>query len=115
VFFIRPLTLAIRLFANMMAGHVLLTVFFLFTEELLFGKAIGVPLGFITFAVACGLILFELMIMSIQAYIFTVLSAFYIAEALHGHGDEPEHATHGPETDQPEVHTKEYETELQPA
>lgn len=87
-FVIRPLTLAIRLFANMLAGHVLLTVFFLFTEELiLHGGIAGIPLGVVTFIVACVLILFEMMVISIQAYIFTVLSAFYIAEALHGHGE----------------------------
>ena len=109
VFIIRPLTLAIRLFANMMAGHVLLTVFFLFTEELITGKAIGIPLGFVTFAVACLLMVFELMVILIQAYIFTTLSAFYIAEALHGHGEESQE-THD-EAAAPAVR----ETELQPA
>lgn len=93
VFVIRPLTLAIRLFANMMAGHVLLTVFFLFTHELITGSAAGIPLSLVTFVVACLLIVFELMVISIQAYIFTVLTAFYIAEALHGHGEhDEEHA-----------------------
>lgn len=86
VFIIRPLTLAIRLFANMMAGHVLVVVFVLFTEHLLF-SGIGTPLGVLTFLVIGLLILFELMVIVIQAYIFTTLSAFYIAEALEGHGD----------------------------
>ncbi len=86
VFIIRPLTLAIRLFANMMAGHVLVVVFILFTENLLpTGK--GTPLGILTFLVACLLIVFELMVFTIQAYIFTTLSAFYIAESVEGHGD----------------------------
>lgn len=92
VFVIRPLTLAIRLFANMMAGNVLLTVFFLFTEDLLLhGNIFGKGLSILTFLVACLLIVFELMVIAIQAYIFTTLTAFYIAEALHGHGDEPHH------------------------
>jgi F-type H+-transporting ATPase subunit a len=92
VFVIRPLTLAIRLFANMLAGHVLLTVFFLFTQDLVFdGGLAGLPLGILTFLVACILIVFEMMVILIQAYIFTVLSAFYIAEALHGHGEEDTH------------------------
>jgi len=86
VFIIRPLTLAIRLFANMMAGHVLVVVFVLFTENLLF-TGIGTPLGVLTFLVIAMLIVFELMVIVIQAYIFTTLSAFYIAEALEGHGD----------------------------
>ncbi len=90
VFVIRPLTLAIRLLANMMAGHVLLTIFFLFTHQFLVEeiKLVTVPLGILTAVIAAGLILFELMVISIQAYIFTMLTAFYIAEALHGHGEE---------------------------
>jgi F-type H+-transporting ATPase subunit a len=89
VFVIRPLTLAIRLLANMMAGHVLLTIFFLFTHEFLVTDlSFKAPLGVITMIVAAGLIVFELMVISIQAYIFTMLTAFYIAEAIHGHGEE---------------------------
>ena len=99
VFLIRPLTLAIRLFANMMAGHVLLTVFFLFTADLLAGGFPAAPLGIVTLLVACLLIVFELMVITIQAYIFTVLTAFYIAEALHGHGEGDEHADHTDKTE----------------
>ncbi len=90
VFLIRPLTLAIRLLANMMAGHVLLTIFFLFTHEFLVTdfKIATAPLGIVTAVVAAGLIVFELLVISIQAYIFTMLTAFYIAESLHGHGEE---------------------------
>lgn len=120
VFIIRPLTLAIRLFANMMAGHVLLTVFFLFTEGLILGdNVLGKPLGVVTFLVACALILFELMVITIQAYIFTALSAFYISEALHGHGEEdPQVDTDRIDDEKPVEQRKtqpEYETELQPA
>lgn len=88
IFLIRPLTLAIRLFANMMAGHVLLSVFFLFTADLIVESVVAAPLGVLTFLVACLLIVFEFMVITIQAYIFTTLTAFYIAESLHGHGDE---------------------------
>ena len=93
VFLIRPLTLAIRLLANMMAGHVLLTIFFLFTHEFLVTdfKPATLPLGIVTAIVAAGLIVFELLVISIQAYIFTMLTAFYISEAIHGHGDHDEH------------------------
>src|SRR5918996_59262 len=89
VFFIRPLTLAVRLLANMMAGHVLLTIFFLFTHDFLV-ENIGPasPLGVFTLAMSAVLIVFELLIISIQAYIFTMLTAFYIAESIHGHGEE---------------------------
>ena len=86
VFVIRPITLAIRLLANMMAGHVLLTIFFLFSAEFV-ALDITLPLGLATAAVAAVLIVFEMLVISIQAYIFTMLTAFYIAEALHGHGE----------------------------
>jgi F-type H+-transporting ATPase subunit a len=87
VFVIRPLTLAIRLLANMMAGHVLLTIFFLFSAEFVVLKP-SLPLGIMTAAVGAVLIVFEMLVISIQAYIFTMLTAFYIAEAIHGHGEE---------------------------
>ena len=92
VFLIRPLTLAIRLFANMMAGHVLLTIFFLFTHGFLVAdfNVITLPLGIVTGIVAAGLIVFEMLVISIQAYIFTMLTAFYIAESIHGHGEHEE-------------------------
>ena len=51
------------------------------------------PLGVVTLVVASGLIVFELLVISIQAYIFTMLTAFYIAESIHGHGDEEHEAT----------------------
>jgi F-type H+-transporting ATPase subunit a len=101
VFILRPLTLTLRLFANMLAGHVLLTIFFLFTEELIFhGTPIQWPLGVLTFVVATILIVFEFFVISIQAYIFTVLTAFYIGESIHGHGEEEhdeQEATQRPE------------------
>jgi F-type H+-transporting ATPase subunit a len=87
VFIIRPLTLMVRLLANMMAGHVLLTIFFLFSAEFVAFKP-ALPLGIVTAAVGAVLIVFEMLVISIQAYIFTMLTAFYIAEAIHGHGEE---------------------------
>ncbi|MDQ3915951.1 MAG: F0F1 ATP synthase subunit A [Actinomycetota bacterium] len=105
VFVIRPLTLAIRLLANMMAGHVLLTIFFIFTHRLIvedFGPA--APMGLVTLLVAAGLLVFEMLVISIQAYIFTLLTAFYISESIHGHGDHAdtsEHEAHQVETQRP--------------
>ncbi|MFN2589109.1 MAG: F0F1 ATP synthase subunit A [Actinomycetota bacterium] len=105
VFVIRPLTLAIRLLANMMAGHVLLTIFFLFTHDFLLDDVgISAPLGILTFAVAVALLVFEMLVISIQAYIFTMLTAFYIAESIHGHSDHAdttEHEAHQVETQRP--------------
>ncbi len=95
VFIIRPLTLMIRLLANMMAGHVLLTIFFLFTHQFIvedFGFTS--PMGLVTLLVACALLVFEMLVISIQAYIFTLLTAFYISESIHGHGDHAETSEH---------------------
>jgi F-type H+-transporting ATPase subunit a len=97
-FFIRPLTLSVRLLANMMAGHVLLTIFFLFSFEFVTFD-ITLPLGLLTAAVAAILIVFELLVIGIQAYIFTTLTAFYIAEAIHGHGEE----AHAPQSEHPDA------------
>lgn len=114
VFVIRPLTLAIRLFANMMAGHVLLTVFVLFTDDLIASGA-GTPLGVLTLLVTCLLIVFELMVITIQAYIFTTLSAFYIAESLHGHGDHEGHEAGGEAHHEHANPNPQYQTEMSAA
>ena len=115
VFIVRPLTLAVRLLANMMAGHVLLTIFFLFTHSLLV-ENLGPtsPLGLLTLAVAILLMMLEMLVIFMQAYIFTMLSAFYIAEAIHGHGDHDEEHGHeevgGAHAD-PAKPTREFETQ----
>ena len=81
-FLVRPLTLSLRLFANMFAGHLLLLVFILGGEHLLQG-VIGLKLVS-PFAFAVGIVLtfFEFMVQCLQAYIFTLLAALYIAGAL---------------------------------
>ena len=81
-FLVRPLTLSLRLFANMFAGHLLLLVFILGGEHLLQG-VIGLKL-ISPFAFGIGIVLtfFEFMVQCLQAYIFTLLTALYIAGAL---------------------------------
>ena len=81
-FITRPLTLALRLFANMFAGHLLLLVFILGGDHLLKG-VIGMKLiSPFAFAVGIGMTFFELLVQCLQAYIFTLLTALYIAGAL---------------------------------
>jgi F-type H+-transporting ATPase subunit a len=94
-FIVRPLTLAVRLFANMMAGHILLAVAFLATNAFLidvnagFTNAYfflngpgGALMGILTLLGSVALIGFELLVSVLQAYIFTILTAVYIASSL---------------------------------
>ena len=81
----RPISLAVRLFANMTAGHVLLGV--------LFGMAIsgGLLIGWLPFSFTVAINLLEVGIAFIQAYIFTILTCVYLGDAFHLHGHD-EHA-----------------------
>ncbi|NOS82206.1 MAG: F0F1 ATP synthase subunit A [Nitrospira sp.] len=81
----RPISLAVRLFANMTAGHVILGV--------LFGLSIsgGLLIGWLPFAFTIAMNGLEVGIAFIQAYIFTVLTCVYLGDAFHLHGHD-EHA-----------------------
>ncbi|MFZ1484881.1 F0F1 ATP synthase subunit A [Nostocoides sp.] len=82
-FIIRPLTLALRLFGNMFAGHMLLLLFILGGEYMLLHGGIGLKITSIgSFAMALIFTAFEALIQFLQAYIFTLLAATYIADAL---------------------------------
>jgi len=78
--FIRPFTLSVRLFANMLAGHVLLLVFALATWYLL-NLSYHLVFSAVSFVVLIALTLLELLIQLLQAFIFTILTAFYISGA----------------------------------
>jgi F-type H+-transporting ATPase subunit a len=83
VFITQPLTLAVRLFANMFAGHLILLVFTLGGFVLLGSGNIALAAtGVISFAFAVLLTLFELIVAVLQAYVFAVLSAVYFGNAL---------------------------------
>ena len=81
----RPISLAVRLFANMTAGHVILGV--------LFGLAVsgGLLIGWLPFVFTIAMNGLEVGIAFIQAYIFTVLTCVYLGDAFHLHGHD-EHA-----------------------
>lgn len=78
----RPLTLAIRLFANMFAGHLLLAIFALGSVYLLQVGNISVVFAPVSFVMAIVMTFFELLVEVLQAYVFTVLTATYLAGAL---------------------------------
>ncbi|MBB5953593.1 F-type H+-transporting ATPase subunit a [Saccharothrix tamanrassetensis] len=82
-FFFDPITLAIRVFAAMFAGHLLVAVFVVGGEFLLLEAGpLLKPVSLISFALAIGITLLEALIQVLQAYIFAMLSAHYIGRAL---------------------------------
>jgi len=81
-FIVRPFSLAVRLFANMLAGHILLVTFAVLTIALLEGGAL-IVISFLPFAMLVGLTGFEVMVSFLQAYVFAILAAVYIGGALH--------------------------------
>jgi len=83
-FVTRPLTLSLRLFANMFAGHTLLLVFALGGEYLLLhgGNVVLQGAGIASFLMFILMTFFELLVQFLQAYIFVLLTAYYIADAM---------------------------------
>jgi F-type H+-transporting ATPase subunit a len=79
-FITQPLSLAVRLFANMLAGHLLLVSFAVITQALVASTIIG---GALPFALLVFLSAFEVLVAFLQAYIFTILAAVYIDAAMH--------------------------------
>ena len=79
----RPVSLSIRLFANMMAGHTMLKVFAGFVVPL--GAATFGVGGLLPIAMDIALIAFELLVAFLQAYVFTVLTCLYLNDAIHLH------------------------------
>ena len=82
VFVIRPFTLAVRLFANMFAGHMLLVVFSLGAAYLITAGGIYPVFGVASFLMALVMTFFELLVIILQAYVFTVLTATYLNGAV---------------------------------
>ena len=77
-FIVRPFTLAVRLFANMFAGHMLLLVFSVGATYLFTVGGLSYVFGSISFLMAIVMTFFELLVMFLQAYVFTVLMGTYL-------------------------------------
>jgi F-type H+-transporting ATPase subunit a len=81
----RIISLSVRLFANMMAGHVMLEVFGAFVVMLgTAGVIFWIPSG-LAFAVNVALIGFEILVATLQAYVFAILTCIYLHDAVHLH------------------------------
>jgi F-type H+-transporting ATPase subunit a len=77
-YFTRPVSLALRLFANMTAGHTMLKVF----ASFVFGLGV---FGIVPLTLVAALTGLEFIIAFLQAYVFTILTCVYLNDALHMH------------------------------
>jgi F-type H+-transporting ATPase subunit a len=82
-FIVRPFSLAVRLFANMMAGHILLFTFALMMKTMLNSVPWLKALSFLPFLMLLFLTAFEVLVAFLQAYIFSMLTGVYIGSAAH--------------------------------
>ncbi|HQV57039.1 MAG TPA: F0F1 ATP synthase subunit A [Ilumatobacteraceae bacterium] len=88
-YFVRPFSLTVRLFANMLAGHILLVTFSLLTHSLVTAQTkqfMLKPMAILPMFMLIFLTAFEVLVALLQAYIFTILTAVYIGSSAH-----PEH------------------------
>jgi F-type H+-transporting ATPase subunit a len=82
-FIVRPFTLALRLFANLFAGHIILLVFTLGGFALLGAQTLFIrPLSVVSWALAIALYFLEVLVALLQAYVFVVLTSSYIQGAM---------------------------------
>ncbi|MEM9669800.1 MAG: F0F1 ATP synthase subunit A [Pseudomonadota bacterium] len=82
-FLARPLTLALRLFANMLAGHIMLKLFAGFAVSLLGAGAVYIPIAALSFGMGVALNALEFLVAFLQAYVFAILTCVYLNDALH--------------------------------
>jgi len=81
-FVVRPFSLAVRLFANMLAGHLILVTFAVLSAALWAAKPTIVIMPF-SFALLVAMTGFEILVSFLQAFIFTILTAVYIGSSMH--------------------------------
>ncbi len=85
-FLSRPISLSVRLFANMLAGHITLKVFAGFVTSLSAMGVVGVAGSVLPLAMTVALTALEFLVAFLQAYVFAVLTCMYLNDALHpGH------------------------------
>ena len=84
-FLSRPISLSVRLFANMLAGHITLKVFAGFVASLSALGAVGIAGSILPLAMTVAITALEFLVAFLQAYVFAVLTCIYLNEALHLH------------------------------
>lgn len=84
-FLIRPVTLSVRLFINMMAGHLILKVFAGFSAGLIGLGAVGFLAGLLPVAVNVAILALEALVAVLQAYVFAVLTCIYLKDTVDLH------------------------------
>ncbi|MEO1474613.1 MAG: F0F1 ATP synthase subunit A [Pseudomonadota bacterium] len=85
-YFARPLTLAFRLFANMLAGHIMLKLLVSFAAMMAGAGALGIIGSAATVLLAVAITALEFLVAGLQAYVFAILTCVYLSDALHpGH------------------------------
>ncbi len=82
-FLSRPISLAVRLFANMFAGHIILKLFAGFVVSLLAAEGVIKIFGIAPFLGAVAVTALEFLVAALQAYVFAVLTCIYLADAAH--------------------------------
>jgi F-type H+-transporting ATPase subunit a len=85
-FFVRPVSHSVRLFANMLAGHITLNVFGAFVVMLLGAGAVFKVFAVLPFLMTIGLFALELLVAFLQAYVFAMLTCMYLNDAVHPGG-----------------------------
>ncbi|MEA2873965.1 MAG: F-type H+-transporting ATPase subunit a, partial [Hyphomicrobiales bacterium] len=85
-FFLRPVSHSVRLFANMLAGHIALKVFAGFITLLAGLGIVGMAGAVLPLGMVIALTALELLVAFLQAYVFTILTGIYLNDAIHpGH------------------------------
>jgi F-type H+-transporting ATPase subunit a len=82
-FLSRPISLAVRLFANMFAGHLILKLFAGFVVSLLGAGGVFAAVGLLPFAGIVAVTLLEFLVAALQAYVFAILTCIYLSDAAH--------------------------------
>ncbi|HET9230857.1 MAG TPA: F0F1 ATP synthase subunit A, partial [Vitreimonas sp.] len=85
-FFSRPLSHAVRLWANILAGHLVLKVFAGFVPMIASAGLVGIAATILPLGMTVGLYALEFLVAFLQAYVFALLTCIYLNDALHpGH------------------------------